>query len=185
MATILKGMLESGNKIWITGDWHLFHHNIIEYENRPVDFNRQILENFQKLICKDDIVINLGDVIFGRHSIIEVIIEMLPGKHILVLGNHDRQKPNWYRSKGFHWVGRTYEYKDILFSHKPRDLKEWPNLSFNIHGHFHSKDRSDITRTQQFYPFYTEKHLLLSLEEVDYKPVLLSDFLKQRANIVR
>ena len=165
------------DNVWLSTDWHLFHKNILKYEGRPEGFEKLILDNVREKVGEDDIVINLGDLIFKRHAEIIQIMQSLPGTHILVLGNHDRNKPNWYRSHGFHWVCRTYEYKDILFSHRPLDLTQWPNLKYNIHGHFHTKNRDDITRTRDFYPFYTENHFLLSLEEMMYQPIRLKDFM--------
>lgn len=166
------------SNIWLTTDWHFGHKNIIKYESRPLNYQDQILNNLREKVSPDDIVINFGDVIFKQHSTITEMMNSLPGKYILVLGNHDRNKPQWYKNHGFYWVGKYYEYKNILFSHRPVDLSKWPNLKYNIHGHFHRKNRTDISRTKEFYPFYTKYHYLLSIEEMNYKPILLEDFMK-------
>jgi len=158
---------------------NLHHENIHKYEDRPRGFEKLIYEKLRKKVGDDDLVINLGDTIFSRAAELGQIMQGLPGIHILTMGNHDRQKPRWYRSHGFHWVCRTYEYKDILFSHRPMDLEHWPNLKYNIHGHFHTKHREDITRTEGAYPFYSNNHLLLSLEEMKYDVINLKDFMSQ------
>jgi len=166
-------------RIWLTTDWHLFHKNIMKYESRPQGFEKLITGALKKNVGEEDTVIHLGDVIFGPQSQIQYILQGLPGKYILTRGNHDRKKNTWYVSHGFFWSCKAYEYKDILFSHRPMDLSLHPsNLKYNIHGHFHTNDREDIERTQKFYPFYTENHLMLSLEYMDYKPILLEDFMK-------
>lgn len=157
---------------------YLHHTNILKYEDRPEGFEKLIYKDIREKVMDGDVVINLGDVIFKRHGELIQIMESLPGTHILTMGNHDRQKPRWYCSHGFHWVCRTYEYKDILFSHRPMDLSQWPNLKYNIHGHFHTKHREDTTRTAGAYPFYSDNHFLLSLEEMDYKIIKLLDFMK-------
>jgi len=169
----------SSDRIWLTTDWHLHHFNILKYEDRPVGFEKLIYENIRERVMDGDVVINLGDVIFKRNGELIQIMQSLPGTHILTMGNHDRQKNKWYREHGFHWVCRTYEYKDILFSHRPLDITHWPNLKYNIHGHFHTKNRDDITRTEGAYPFYSENHLLLSLEELNYDVIKLKDFMLQ------
>ena len=167
------------NNIWLTSDWHLFHKNIHEYEGRPIGFEQQIIKNIIKTVGWDDVVINLGDVIFGPQSKLTGVMAQLPGKHYLTLGNHDRNKPKWYVEHGFHWAGRIYEYKDILFSHVPRDMKLFPHLKYNIHGHFHTQTREEKSRTKEFHPFYSDNHFLLSLEELNYEPRLLNDYLNE------
>ena len=52
-------------KLWIIADTHFYHENIKRYQGRPDDFNEQIIRNWCKLVAYDDVVIHLGDVIFG------------------------------------------------------------------------------------------------------------------------
>jgi len=167
----------SSDRMWISTDWHLHHTNILKYEHRPLGFEKLIYEDIREKVMDGDVVINLGDVIFKRHGELIQIMESLPGTHILTMGNHDRNKAAWYRSHGFHWVCKTYEYKDILFSHRPLDLSQWPNLKYNIHGHFHTKGRTQEDRTASGYPYYSENHFLVSLEDLNYKIIKLKDFM--------
>ena len=53
-------------KIWIIADTHFYHENIIKFENRPLDNVEQIIANWNKVVADEDLVIHLGDVIFGK-----------------------------------------------------------------------------------------------------------------------
>lgn len=125
---------------------------------------------------------HLGDVIFKKQGTLGMILSELPGKKILCIGNHDNNARDWYVKKGFDSV---YDYVitscGILLSHHPLDICEIEKthsipIKFNIHGHFHNKVREELTRSASGYPFYSEKHLLLSIERENYKPVLLENF---------
>ena len=172
---------------------HFYHKNIIGYENRPHDFNELIITNWKSMVTADDLIIHLGDVIFAQAGRLYDILTVCPGKKILCRGNHDYEKEQWYKNKGFAEVYKHYVLGDILFSHKPMNIEEFEEthgikIRYNIHGHFHSKIRSDRSestrgdiegRRPDDYPFYSKKHLRLSIEEEDYKPVLLEEFIKR------
>jgi len=167
--------------IYLGTDWHLYHKNIIGYDRRDPNFKKILLKNIRDTLTEDDFYINLGDVIFKTMGELAPIMESLPGKHLLIMGNHDRNKPNWYKSKGFFYVSRLLEYKKILFSHSPRNMDEFPHLEINIHGHFHRIDRKDLSRTEQYYEFYdNEKNFCMTIddmEEDNWRPKLLTEFL--------
>jgi calcineurin-like phosphoesterase family protein len=171
--------MEKYNNIYITTDWHLNHENVINYDDRPDNFQELLLENFSKTCKEDDLIINLGDVIFKEPSYLGDFLNNIKGTHILLMGNHDRNKPAWYKNKGFHKVCNTYVNGRIVFSHKPKDLNYFKQCQINIHGHFHENiPRED--RDKNFYPFYSDNHFCLTISEMNYKPVLLKDFLIKR-----
>lgn len=171
-------------KQWIITDTHFNHDNIIEYEIRPENFNELIIENWKSLVSDKDIIYHLGDVIFKRQGTLGEILEQLPGRKILLRGNHDMNKTQWYINKGFESVQNYLITLDgFLLSHHPMNFSEIDSeieIKYNIHGHFHRKNRDEIDRSAEGYPFYSEKHLLLSIEEENYKPVLIDEFIKRK-----
>jgi calcineurin-like phosphoesterase family protein len=167
------------NNIYITTDWHLNHKNIIKYDDRPENFQELLLENFSKTCEEDDLVINLGDVIFDDTSYLKEFMSHIKGTHVLLMGNHERNKPKWYRENGFDIVCNTYVNGRIVFSHKPKDLNYFKQCQINIHGHFHHEIREE-DRDKKSYTFYTKNHFCLFMDEMDYKPILLKDFLTRR-----
>ena len=152
---------------WITTDWHLNHRNIIEYENRPTNYMELILKHHKEVIKPEDILINLGDVIFGQKNDLKDFMSEIPAKKkILVRGNHDEHNTDtFYYKSGFDCVcdGLTIDY--VLLSHAPMELTDY-HLG-NIHGHFHSNGH----RIEE--PWYTNspRHFLLAIESTNYYPV--------------
>jgi calcineurin-like phosphoesterase family protein len=172
-------------KTWVITDTHLYHFNIIKYENRPLDFNERIITNWQALVGPEDLIYHLGDVIFKRQGTLGLILASLPGRKIMIRGNHDMNNSDWYVRKGFESVWKYFITDDgIVLSHEPVNIEELEikhgcDLKYNVHGHFHNKNREELSRSILGYPFYSDKHKLLSIEAEDYKPVLLDEFIKR------
>lgn len=132
------------------------------------------------MIGPNDLLINLGDVIFAKRSDLIWIMAKIQGKKVLTKGNHDDEKAQWYKSKGFDIVTDVFYYDNIIFSHQPVDLALHPHVEYNIHGHFHNMLNRKDNRRAQFYPFYSDKHILLAIDDLNYKPLLLKEFLKKK-----
>lgn len=77
-------------KEWIISDTHFSHAKIIEYCNRPFrnveQMNETIIARWKGAVKPEDVVYHLG-------------ISQLPGKKILIRGNHDKS-PNVYAGCG-------------------------------------------------------------------------------------
>ena len=112
-------------KYWITTDWHLNHANIIKYENRPKNYTELILKNHIKKIKPEDILINLGDVIFAKRKELKEFMDIIPAKKkILVRGNHDEGNTDtFYYDNGFDFVcdSLIIDYIQIMGTEKGVD----------------------------------------------------------------
>ena len=112
--------------IFIIGDPHFWHKNIINYCNRPFEtveeMNETLIKNWNKVVGKQDIVYVLGDfALCGKDRIIEVS-RALNGRKRLILGNHDGASLDTYREAGFEYI---YNHSIILdefyiLSHYPQ-----------------------------------------------------------------
>lgn len=165
-------------RIFIISDTHFGHQWMIDSGNRPSKFGEKIIKNWTILVRKDDLVIHLGDCYVGKESELKEIILNLPGRKILVAGNHDKKTLSWYMKNGFDFVCNTFSYtymgKSILFSHQPIQMHFQEDI--NIHGHLHlGRHRNEFN--------LSNKHLLFSLEKQEYKPVLLKTFIENYSNI--
>lgn len=181
-------------KIWIIADTHFYHENIKKFQGRPEDFNEQIITNWNKLVQYDDVVIHLGDVLFGlnKEQTLPSIMSSLPGKKILCRGNHDLNPPLWYMERGFDFVCDYFVTGDVAFSHMPltpllpqtmvndRRLVKW-----NIHGHFHRlkqhEDGANLANIDKYYDgkYYQEHkeyYMFIHIEDT-LSPILLEDLL--------
>lgn len=180
-------------KLWIITDTHLGHDNIVKYCNRPENHSELILEGLKE-IKEGDTLIHLGDFCIGKDVFWhEEFFKRIPNvKRILILGNHDKQSKNWYLRNGWDFVceefSNNYFGKYITFSHLP--LLSVQNI--NIHGHYHNnlkrlleqkyvvegeKERNDKDFALEKYN--PTLHRLLSIEDENYKPILLEEFLNR------
>ena len=80
-------------KYWIITDTHFGHNKIKEYCNRPDDYEYRILDNLNKCVKPDDVVIHLGDFAFYKIDYwAEKYNWVLKGAcSWLILGNHDKK----------------------------------------------------------------------------------------------
>jgi len=91
-----------------------------------------IIENHNKLVKKGDIVILLGDFAWRDHN---SYLARLNGKHIMVLGNHDKMNQDSLRNfSEVHEMGcrKTIMGWDITFSHYA--MRSWAS---SYHGSVH------------------------------------------------
>jgi calcineurin-like phosphoesterase family protein len=159
-------------QIYVITDTHFFHQNIIKFCNRPENHNELMIKNWKEIVQWNDVVIHLGDVIFGNKEKLTGVLSQLPGKKILVKGNHDRETNTWYMNAGFDFACNQIIYNNIVFTHTP--IQELPaGTKLNIHGHFHTADPSKWEYKVK--PF----NKLLIIEHEEYKPVLLTELLKR------
>ena len=164
---------------YVVSDMHLYHDNIRNFTDRPENHNELIIKNWKATIKPDDIVYNLGDVFFGNADF-KSIISDLPGRKILIQGNHDRKSLNWYMEHGFDFACQSVVSDGILFSHRPMAIPR--GVRWNVHGHFHTAPA--IRWERDLMKLLTDKHRIFIIEHpfIGYKPIKLDKFLSQRFN---
>lgn len=172
--------LQDGGKIFFWSDQHFYHNNIIEYSKRPFEnvehMNNTMLKNYYNQITQEDLVIFGGDVAFGDIEKSKSILANLPGKKLLVLGNHDFEKNQMlfrdYKifdvvtmSFVFYWTFGA-KVANILVTHYPIDNKWLPENTINIHGHIHQY-KAD------------KKNINMAVEHMQYSPQKLGEQIKE------
>ncbi len=177
-------------KVYITTDTHFNHKKLVEYCERPENFDELIWKGLENL-PKDCLLIHLGDVCIGNDLEVHKRIKKLPYRKILVKGNHDGKSNKWYLDNGWdsvcdnfsdHFFGRY-----ITFSHLP--VNGVQNL--NIHGHFHNNlhrlldgkfvVEGEEERNKDVLAILTKNHKLLAIEDTHYRPVSLMKFIERVA----
>lgn len=129
---------------WFTSDHHFGHNNIIKYCNRPFEtveeMNETMIENWNSLVKKNDIVYHLGD--FTMNSDPMPYISRLKGKVHLILGNHDKQAHR--AARYWQWTKTTSIVKlvdhTITLCHYP--MLTWLKSCYNewsLFGHVHGR----------------------------------------------
>lgn len=172
--------------IYIIGDHHFFHNNIIHYTREDfssvLDMNEYIINVHNGTVGKEDIVIFLGDFCF-RKDFIKDILTKMNGHKYLILGNHDHEDLiKSYPTLGFEGVYSTpIKMGSDYLSHEPLVQGERSDLQFqiitnefkkcstavNYHGHIHSSDYS-----------VGPKYKNVTCEALGYKPLLIGKTLE-------
>ena len=124
------------SQIWFSSDWHFGHANI--YKHRPAisseEENRErIKADYRKLVGDRDTVFLMGDICFLPEHLPE--IAALPGKKVLIRGNHDTVNIH-QMLQVFSDVWGLLHYKRFWLSHAPVHPNEL-RKRVNIHGHVH------------------------------------------------
>lgn len=172
------------HQCWLYSDTHFFHKNIARYAGRPNNHQQLIIQHWLENVQENDVVLHLGDLAFGKPEQLAQVTDILPGRKYMVLGNHDRRSKRFYRDHGFNIIKEfqtQFAGQTIHFSHRPgggngqnpeTHLVQYPG-HWNVHGHTHDRN-IDHPRV-----------LNVSIEQMEYKPVWLHDYLTQHITASR
>ena len=156
---------------WVIADNHWFHDRILSLCNRPANHMDLLISNCQRLIKPDDVLYDLGDVIFYHYERLAELLAMIPCRKILVRGNHDKKRDGWYVKQGFSEVCNAIFVGGCLLTHRPLDeIPGW--AQYNIFGHVHNSPWQQTDRRQ----------IRLSLELEHYQPVQLETLIQRAQN---
>ena len=164
------------DNVFVIGDPHFFHKNIISYCNRPYanvdEMNEDLIRKWNSVVSNDDTIWINGDFAFGNKTKAQSIVPRLNGKKNLVLGNHDRFSIKDYYDMGFN---RVYDHPTIInefivISHQPLQWVKDGGVFLNIYAHVH---------TQEMYKDYTANSFCSSAERIGYTPIRLTDILSK------
>lgn len=157
-------------QIFIIGDTHFNHEAMEKLCGRPKNHTELTIENWRRAVRPCDTTFHLGDVIFNRAGELKILLDSISGRKILVRGNHDTRSLHWYLSHGFDFACDSFTYGDLYFTHIPA-LSLPVGCSVNIHGHLHNTGHRE--HKAEIW------HRLFCLENVGYRPVELTEFLKR------
>lgn len=152
-------------KVWFTSDQHFYHYNIIKYCRRPFadldEMHSTIVDNFKAIVGPNDIVYHLGDYAMAKRKytkkeqfqMYREIMDELPGKHILIRGNHDRGKDSLFLDIGFYKISTTIKFdkQRIIMVHNPDAIgyAHAPHGWRWIVGHVHDSWRRRIWKSKK------------------------------------
>lgn len=155
------------SEVFMIGDTHFCHFNIIKYCDRPFnsteEMNEKLIENWNKVVGKQDQVFMMGDfALCGKEKIIE-IGNRLKGNKTLILGNHDGASLDTYYKAGFKMISKFPILFDEFFilSHTPQYIQE-NGVYANIFAHVH---------TNPMYKSVNSRSFCSSVERINYTPI--------------
>lgn len=168
---------------WIISDTHFGHKNINRYCNRttpayptPEAVDGLMVTNWNALVKPTDTILHLGDLCHWGDGHEVPMLRHLTGRKLLLKGNHDNYRDEWYADHGFEVVTED----EIAFSHShPMSqrpfvvhLTHYPrppyNSMVNIHGHVHNNPHHS-----------TPQHLNVSVELTHFAPLPFDDALEK------
>lgn len=177
----------SGNT-WVISDPHFSHANILNFKRedgtplRPFssveEMDETLIKNWNDQVSDGDRVYLLGDVAF-HPRVFHAIIPRLKGRICLVPGNHEPPKMRKYFDL-FDDVRGYVVKKGFIMSHipiHPGSLSRW---QLNIHGHTHANTVKQISGIRSESLKDDLHYYCACVEQIDYRPKLLSDILKER-----
>lgn len=179
-------------RVFIWSDQHFFHLNIIKYTKRPFAFSQEglieqakvMLKNYQDVVHEQDLVLFLGDVAFTKRENrddLHKLFAAMPGRKILLQGNHDTASDGYFKSLGF---VRIYPYLicgDYFLCHYP--LNDDPSCRHEaeakqafaqshctkiIHGHTHNIE-------PEFSDGIPRWNVCVDFGDNQYRPLLVTD----------
>ena len=127
----------SGKKVFFTSDTHFDHTSILRHCNRPFgdieEMNRVLIENWNRVVGKNDLVFHLGDFAFGGAEVWNRFLDQLNGRIVLIVGNHDIYHLRSDMLERFEQV--AFELY-VIIDNQPIFLNHHPFLSYgDSHGH--------------------------------------------------
>ncbi|EJE54409.1 putative phosphoesterase or phosphohydrolase [Acidovorax sp. CF316] len=151
----IQQSLARGERVWLTADLHLNHANVIQYCNRPfadaATMNEYLVAQTRK-VRDDEWLVIVGDVAMGDHDAAMTWVRRIPGRKVLVLGNHDltragkcrylNERAEDRRRPLFEAVVPFLAWQDTLgqnvfVSHYPASVDYPLPRILNYHGHLH------------------------------------------------
>ena len=158
--------------VMVWSDLHVGHRNIIRYSGRPFrdvgDMDRTLWARMYEAADPDTTLVIVGDMAMGQAvgEASATMIRSLPCQEShLVVGNHDLHPHGRLRVGGFHHVWSTMVSggePPLIWTHYP--LRRVPDGYVNVHGHIHNREAAP-----------NSPHINVSVEQLDYRPVPLSD----------
>lgn len=170
--------------IWFTSDTHFGHKNIIKYCNRPYETTQEmdesLINNWNKVVDKDDIVFHLGDFAFAPDWRWKELINKLNGHIYLIIGNHDQIKyPGNVVMSMFEDVQLQMllkiDNRYVYLNHYPflcygGSWKDKENAVYQLFGHIHTSPISsgkDCSRLNTLFKYQYD----VGVDNNNYTPI--------------
>jgi calcineurin-like phosphoesterase family protein len=148
--------IDRNRKVWFTSDYHLFHYNIIKFDNRPFktldEMHETILNNHNSVVGPNDLVLNLGDGVNAFREKDEALTDLLNqfnGEIYYLPGNHEDRIDLIHKcwkviDKQILNIHLHQINQKVVLCHFPIrvwDCAHWG--SWHLHGHLHGGCKND------------------------------------------
>lgn len=138
--------------IYFTSDSHFGDPRVLRIDRRPFasvpEHDAALVAAWAEVVGPGDEVWHLGDFSRGDVATVEALLEALPGRKHLIIGNNDG--PATLAAAGWasvqHYVELELDGELLILCHYPfRTWNKQGKKSINLHGHSHGR-LSPVTR---------------------------------------
>ncbi|WP_262315190.1 metallophosphoesterase [Lacticaseibacillus parakribbianus] len=160
---------------YVIADLHFGHVATIEADRRPFSdvqaMDAALIANWRRVVRPVDIVYILGDFTLKDAAYAQTILAQLPGRKVMVRGNHDRFLADCgVASEQFEQITQLISFKE---NHLRYQLCHYPVLDYPgmwhhqrlLYGHVHGERRSYFRRV------LTPNAVNVGASEIDYTPL--------------
>ena len=163
------------SKVFFISDLHIGHRTILKYSadyrygDNIDQHDRWLVEQWNSVVNKNDLVYVLGDVCFDKNKM--YLFHEMKGTKYLLPGNHDLfplevylqyfEKIKWFSKYKHHWISHAPIHPDELRGRK------------NIHGHVHAKSIKHKTGALD------DRYVNVSVEVVNGTPITYEQIMQQ------
>jgi calcineurin-like phosphoesterase family protein len=176
-------------KLWLFSDTHFGHENILKFcPNRKFsnidDHDDAYIENHNKTVSDDDIVICLGDFAFRNRRPTEEYIKALNGRLFILFGNHDKSA---FRDKHlFNAAWGRQDHEEIVgykWNGEKFALCHYAMLTWNAraHGRYHFFGHVHSCKEREF--ICQQNSCDVGIDAWGHSPVLLEDAIKKAESL--
>ena len=171
----------SGKRVFFTSDTHFDHTSILRHCNRPFgdieEMNQALIENWNRVVGKNDLVFHLGDFAFGGPEVWNRFLDQLNGRIVLVVGNHDIYHLRAEMLERFEQV--AFELY-VVIDNQPIFLNHHPFLSYGdshgtvwqLFGHVHTRGNGEgKEKDKQRLPLLMATQYDVGVDNNDYTPI--------------
>lgn len=131
--------------IFVTSDLHLGHEKAATARGFPSveEHDEELIKRWNDKVTRNDVVYNLGDVIFQPATKLHLLDRLNCHRHHLIVGNHEHHDIKRY-APFFNKILLMLPYKEMfLFTHMPvhrNQLEVRFKGLINVHGHIHDHE---------------------------------------------
>lgn len=165
---------QTGRPVWVWSDLHLGHEAIMRYASRPFGSAQHMQQELRDKalaagIAPADWLVCLGDLSFLGDTEVRAWLRDIPGRKLLVLGNHDvdgRQNKNplrWGMDVVTDCLELPWGSQRLWLTHYPIGSQLLPDGVINVHGHLHQRVMDG------------NRHVNVCVEHTGFAPVLLRE----------
>lgn len=140
----------------------------------PEEMDEFMVKAWNERVRPNDKVYHLGDVVINRKAL--KILDRLNGDKVLIKGNHDIFKLSDY-TPYFRDIRGYHVMNGCILSHVPVHVESLGRFGCNIHGHLH--EHRVMRRTWMGRKVIDPRYFNVSVEQIDYAPILLEDVFKR------